>query len=67
MNHNENPLYYLYILHIIYPIVPKGPSTQDLRTLAPKAMEGMVFGIRVLKYWVLGPSGYSFGLPSDLG
>ena len=35
----------------------EGPSTQYLRTLVPKAIEGMVFGIRVLKYWVLGPSG----------
>ena len=35
----------------------EGPSTQYLRTLVPKAIEGMVFGIRVLKYCVLGPSG----------
>ena len=36
---------------------PEGPSTQHLRTLVPKAITGMVFGIRVLKYLVLGPSG----------
>ena len=35
----------------------KGPSTQYLRTLVPKAMKGMAFGTRVLKYWVLGPFG----------
>ena len=37
--------------------IPEGPSTQHLRTLVPKAIDGMVFGTRVLKYWVLGPSG----------
>ena len=36
---------------------PEGPSTQYLRTLVPKAINGMVFGTRVLNYWVLGPSG----------
>ena len=36
---------------------PEGPSTQYLRTLVPKAIKGMVFGTRVLTYWVLGPSG----------
>ena len=35
----------------------EGPSTQHLRTLVPKAINGMVFGTRVLKHWVLGPSG----------
>ena len=35
---------------------PEGRSTQYLRTLAPKAINGMFFGTRVLKYWVLGPS-----------
>ena len=35
----------------------KGPSTHYSRTLVPKATWGMVFGTRVLKYWVLGPSG----------
>ena len=35
----------------------EGPSTQYSRTLVPKASKGMVFGTRVLKYWVLGPSG----------
>ena len=34
--------------------IPEGPSTQYyLRFLVPK----MVFGTRVLQYWVLGPSG----------
>ena len=32
-------------------------STQYLVTLVPKAIKGMVSGNRVLKYWVLGPSG----------
>ena len=36
---------------------PEGPSTQHLRTLVPKTIKGMVFGARVLKSWVLGPSG----------
>ena len=35
---------------------PEGPSTQDLRTLVPKTIEGMAFGTRILRYWVLGPS-----------
>ena len=39
----------------------EGPSTQYLRTLVPKATEGMFFGTRVLKYWVLGPSGLDPG------
>ena len=38
--------------------IPEGPSTQYVRTLVPKAMKRMVFGTRVLKYWVLGSSGY---------
>ena len=37
---------------------PEGPSTQYLRTLVPKTIPSMVFGTRVLKYWVLGPSGF---------
>ena len=37
---------------------PEGPSTQYFRTLVPKAINGMAFGIRVHRYWVLGPSGY---------
>ena len=41
------------------PGIPEGPSTQYLRTLVPKAIKGRVFGTRVLKYWVLGPSGYA--------
>ena len=36
---------------------PKGPSTQYLRSLVTKAINGMDFGTRVLKYWVLGPFG----------
>ena len=35
---------------------PEGPSTQYFRTLVPKTIEGMIFGTRSLKYWVLGPS-----------
>ena len=33
------------------------PSSQYSRTLVPNTIKGMVFGIRNLKYWVLGPSG----------
>ena len=29
---------------------PEGPSTQYFMTLVPKAIKGMVFGIRLLKY-----------------
>ena len=36
---------------------PEGPSTQYLRTLVPNTKPLMVLGIRVLKYWLLGPSG----------
>ena len=36
---------------------PEGPSTQYIRTLVPKTIKGMDFGTRILKYWVLGPSG----------
>ena len=35
----------------------ESPSTQYLRTLVPKTIPLVVFGTRVLKYWVLGPSG----------
>ena len=35
---------------------PEGPSTQYLRTLVSTAVPFMVFGTRVLKYWVLGHS-----------
>ena len=38
---------------------PEGPSTQHLRTLVPNTIKGMVFGTRILKYCVLGPSGLS--------
>ena len=37
--------------------LPEGPSTQYLRTLVPKTIPLVVFGTRVLKYWLLGPSG----------
>ena len=36
---------------------PEGPSTQYLRTLVPKTIPFMAFGTRVLKCWVLAPSG----------
>ena len=39
----------------MYP--PEGPSTQYLRTLVPKTIEGMGFGTRVLRFWLLGPLG----------
>ena len=38
-------------------MVPEGPSAQYLRLLVPETILGMVFGTRVLKHWVLGPSG----------
>ena len=41
----------------------KGPSTKYLRFLVPKTILLMVFGTRVLKYWVLGPSGLIRGTP----
>ena len=34
----------------------KGPSSQYLRTLVSKSISLMVFGTRVLKDWVLGPT-----------
>ena len=36
---------------------PEGRSIQYLRLLVPKTIPSTVFGTRVLKYWVLGPSG----------
>ena len=39
---------------------PEGSTTQYLRSLVPKTILLMVFGTRVLKYWVLGRSGYPF-------
>ena len=36
---------------------PESPSTQYLRFLVPKTILLMVFGTRVLKYWILGPLG----------
>ena len=38
-------------------LLPESPSTQNLRTRVPKTIKGMVFGTRVLKCWVRGPSG----------
>ena len=35
---------------------PEGPGTQYFRTLVLKTIPLMVFGIRVLKYWLLGSS-----------
>ena len=47
-----------YIIQaLLSTFIPEGPSNQDIRTLVPKAIKGMVFGTRVLIYWVLGPSG----------
>ena len=43
----------------------EGPSTQYFRVLVPKTIPLMVFGTRVLKFWVLGPSG-KHGLLSKL-
>ena len=37
-------------------LLSEGPSTQYLRFLVPKTILLMVFGPRVLKDWVLGPS-----------
>ena len=42
---------------------PEGPSAQYLRPLVPNTIKGLFFGTRVLKYWVLGPSG--FGMPQS--
>ena len=36
---------------------PENPSTQSLRSLVLKTIPQMVFWTRILKYWVLGPSG----------
>ena len=38
---------------------PQGPSTQYLRTLVATTGSEMIFGTRVLKCLVLGPSGLS--------
>ena len=43
----------------------QGPSTQYSRTLVPNTFKGMVFGTRVLKYWLLGPSGFARTPESD--
>ena len=43
------------LLHIHF---SEGPSTQYSRSLVPKAIPSMAFRTRVLKYWVLGPSGF---------
>ena len=45
------------ILRLALSHYPEGPSTQYLRTLVPNTIQGMAFGTRILKYWVLGPSG----------
>ena len=46
---------------------PEGPSTPCLRTLTPQTIiPFMAFGIRVLQYWVLGPSGANSRTPSTL-
>ena len=37
---------------------PEGSSTKYLRTLVPNTKPLMVLGIRVFKYWLLGPSGH---------
>ena len=42
--------------HGTYVGKPEGASTQDLRSLVPNTIEGMVLETRSLKYWVLGPS-----------
>ena len=34
---------------------PERPSTQYLKFLVPETIQFMVFGIRDLRYWVLGP------------
>ena len=41
---------------------PEGPSSQYVRTLVPKTIPLMVFGIRVLICWVPGLSGFGGGL-----
>ena len=47
---------------------PEGPGTQYLRSLVPKTIPLMVFGIRVLKHWVVGPPlGCQFGYLNALG
>ena len=43
----------------------EGPSTQHLRPLDPKTIEGVVFGTRSLKYWILGPSGLDASLSKE--
>ena len=42
--------------HLGYIPYQEGPSTQYLRFLAPKTLPCMVFGTKIRKYWVLGPS-----------
>ena len=36
--------------------IPEVPSTRYVRALVPNTTKGMLFGTRVLEYWVLGPS-----------
>ena len=40
-----------------FPKKPERPSIPYLRLLVPKTIPLMVFGTRVLDFWVLGPSG----------
>ena len=43
--------------HIRYtPLLPSGSKYPVSKDCGSKNIEGRVFGIRVLKYWVLGPS-----------
>ena len=42
------------------PLYPEGPSTQYLMPLVPKTIPLMVFGIKIIEYCLLGPSGPSF-------
>ena len=45
----------------LYLTCPRGSKHQYFRPLVPKTIPLMVFGTSVLKYWVLGPSGYCWG------
>ena len=40
------------------PLIPKRAYTAHLRTLVPKAIPGMVFGTKILKWAVCGPLGH---------
>ena len=43
-------------------LFPESPSTQYLRFLIPETILLMVVGTKDLKYWVLGLSGFGFGM-----